>query len=125
MENGDLFHQQEEEPTYAEAFPPLVSSSDVGVSQLPVTESSWPIKSIPMSSVTQVRCCSMLCVYMYVCTCMYVCVCVHVCVCVFTYARYGHVYDGKLVCGYISSDFVCCAHGFVSLWVVLLRGMPA
>ena len=51
-----MFHP-EEEPTYAEAFPPLSSTApgDITVVQLPVPESSWPIKSIPISTVTQVE----------------------------------------------------------------------
>ena len=63
MENGGILHNEEsvapKVPTYAEAFPPLVSSSpasDGGNTHYPAMEPNYSssIKSIPMSTVTQV-----------------------------------------------------------------------
>ncbi len=78
MENGDLGSPQSQapltggdHPTYAEAFPPLSSMGlgpVGGAVNAPVVQpsrSAWPVRSIPQSTVTQVR----------VCVCACVCVC--------------------------------------------------
>lgn len=72
MENGFSTHEGQagdvtaaEPPTYEEAFPPLGSptlptgpapSFPASASYGRGTQSAWPVKSIPSSSVTQVRC---------------------------------------------------------------------
>ncbi len=70
MENGLSNHesptpqQENQPPTYEEAFPPLGSPTlpgpdpmipAAGASYGRGTQSAWPVKSIPSSSVTQVR----------------------------------------------------------------------
>ena len=65
-------------PTYAEAFPPLAKLGSP-------TSTEAPVKSLPISSVTQVCVrvcvCVCACVRVRVCVCVYVCMCVCVCVC--------------------------------------------
>ncbi len=79
MENGDLEPPQpqtgsplEVQPTYAEAFPPLSSMGTVATAPPPpvkqASHSAWPVRSIPQSTVTQVRACVSL--YMYACVCV-------------------------------------------------------
>ena len=54
MENG-VFNSTEPQPTYAEAFPPLTpTSTTVSPPVFQSSQSAWPVKSIPSSSVTQV-----------------------------------------------------------------------
>ena len=54
MEDGE-FNSTESQPTYAEAFPPLTpTSTTVSPPVFQSSQSAWPVKSIPSSSVTQV-----------------------------------------------------------------------
>ena len=95
MENGE-FNSTESQPTYAEAFPPLTpTSTTVGPPVFQSSQSAWPVKSIPSSSVTQV---SFVTEYN----------CVHVC----SHMNYSHIQKHERVHVYVYDtnawEYVVC-----------------